>query len=330
MTPSRPTTRLVTAAALLCLAGSVAEGKTPRRPKVETPIEYCEEEEFGTDGEAEEDDIFPLERRGLRFDPMSPPDYEPKIADSDVMPFHVTVLNGTEEPSDAIIEVNVCAAQEECMSFGADLWDTPPYMRLMPGERRSIVVWSPDPVTLGTHRVTVTLLDGKGNTTDFFFGEFLQVGEADVVLGDLTADGQPIGRRGTNKVRMADPERGVELSIDVSNKGFAPTALYAVFSIYVNRTCMDEVYAPTRLTEATRSKDFVVEPRRVEGGDEHIAIKGLWTRSNIVGDHIMSVQLFDETGQRICPDGKSGKTVCQDELDKPPCCISPRFRVIVR
>lgn len=300
MSPRRPM-RVAMAALLLCLGvvPGASAARRPKLPKVVTPVEYCDEQEFGTRGEAEDPGIFPLERTGLRFDPMSPPDYATELDDSDMVPFHVTVVNGTDEPSDAILEINICGAQEECMSVGADLWEAPPYMRLLPGERRSVVVWTPDPVTLGSHRVAISLLDGENNGTDFFFGPFLKVGKAEVRIGAVSADGQAVKARGATQVRMNDPQKGVELSVDVSNQGFAPTALYAVFSIYVNRTCMDEVYAPTKLTEATRTKDFVVEPRRVEGGEEGVAIRGLWSRSNIVGDHIMTVQVFDETGEKL-------------------------------
>lgn len=296
MRASRVAVVAVAAGVVLGMAAGAQARKAKRPPK---PVEYCEENELPTDGEVEDPPIFPLERQGLRFWPMHLPDYQEEWADSDLVPMLITVENTSDEPADAVVEVNVCAPEEECLSFGVDFWQVTPHMKLLPGEVRSTIAFTPDPVSLGVHRVTFTLLDGEGNGADFHFGPYLRVGKPEVRLDGVTADGQPVAERGKNEIRMTDPEKGIELSATVSNLGFAPTALYAVFAVYVNRTCMDEVYAPSRLTEATRTEDFVVEPRRVEGGDERIEIKGLWARSNVVGDHTVSMRLYDMTGEQV-------------------------------
>lgn len=300
MRPSRVTAALVVATAIMGVVAGAADARTLAEKKRQAqPVEYCEEKELPTDGEVEDPPVFPLEVQGLRFSRMHMPDYQETWTDSDVIPMLVTVENLTDAPTDAIVEINVCAPEEECLSFGVDMWTAPPHLQLQPGETRAMVAFTPEPVALGTYRVTFTLMDGQGQARDFYFGPYLRVGKADVRLDAVLADGQPVGERGKNEIRMADPEKGIELTARVSNQGFAPTALYAVFAIYVNRTCMDEVYGPSRMTESTRTEDFVVEPRRVEGGDEGIEIKALWARSNVVGDHTVSLRLFDMTGEQV-------------------------------
>ena len=282
------------------LASGAADAKGKRRGPAWLIDNDCNKQEPGAPGEP--DDLeFPLYKTGLHFDLLAPPDYDRAFAEPEVVAFRVTVKNDLPEPADAFLEVTVCALEEECLSIGGDFWSISPYMLLEPGERRSIVVFTLDPLSLGKHTVSFTLLTGDGTEfADRYFGEYIQVGESRVDLSGVEIDGTTVKGRGVNKIRMSDPEVGVPMTVSVDNTGKAPEGVYAVFAINggFEYTCGEEIYAPSRELHDAREEDARVEPIRVEPGESGITVSALWEKAR-PGNHTVSVLVFDQAGQLV-------------------------------
>jgi hypothetical protein len=269
-----------------------------KKSRVSRVVTNCDKDEEGAPGE--EDEFPHFREESLMFDPLAPPDYQTTFSEPpEPVPMSVTVLNATDMATDAIVEVTICALEEECISLGGDLGQWGTGMSLQPGERRTLLVWLEEPLSYGKHTVSFTLMDGSGNFADYHFGERIQVGESKVEMTDVVVDGQGLAKRKSNVIRMEDPERGVLMTVKVKNEGIAPEGVYAVFAINVDQDCIDEVYAPSRELDAPRDEDSRVEPVWVAPGTENVEVTGLWNRSNKVGQHTVSVLLFDQAGQLL-------------------------------